>query len=103
MTTRFLLHVCLILMELEIARAYHRLNAVKTQQPVNYHWLRLAGVQGFEPQLPDPESGVLPLDDTPSPGSILYRRRPALSTRSGGATMHPPSTFTGGECTMRSS
>ncbi len=27
---------------------------------------RLAGVQGFEPQLPDPESGVLPLDDTPT-------------------------------------
>ena len=25
----------------------------------------VAGVQGFEPQLPDPESGVLPLDDTP--------------------------------------
>lgn len=25
----------------------------------------MAGVQGFEPQLPDPESGVLPLDDTP--------------------------------------
>ncbi len=26
----------------------------------------LAGVQGFEPQLTDPESAVLPLDDTPS-------------------------------------
>src|SRR5438874_361404 len=25
----------------------------------------LAGVQGFEPQLTDPESAVLPLDDTP--------------------------------------
>jgi hypothetical protein len=25
----------------------------------------LAGEQGFEPQLPDPESGVLPLDDSP--------------------------------------
>jgi hypothetical protein len=28
--------------------------------------VRRAEVQGFEPQLPDPESGVLPLDDTPS-------------------------------------
>ena len=27
----------------------------------------VAGEQGFEPQLPDPESGVLPLDDSPSP------------------------------------
>ena len=26
----------------------------------------MAGLQGFEPQLPDPESGVLPLDDSPS-------------------------------------
>jgi hypothetical protein len=25
----------------------------------------VAGEQGFEPQLPDPESGVLPLDDSP--------------------------------------
>jgi hypothetical protein len=25
----------------------------------------LAGVQGFEPQLADPESAVLPLNDTP--------------------------------------
>ena len=25
-----------------------------------------AGEQGLEPQLPDPESGVLPLDDSPS-------------------------------------
>ncbi len=25
----------------------------------------MAGEQGFEPQLPDPESGVLPLDDSP--------------------------------------
>ncbi len=32
---------------------------------------RLAGVQGFEPQLPDPESGVLPLDDTPMTGNIV--------------------------------
>ena len=27
----------------------------------------VAGEQGLEPQLPDPESGVLPLDDSPSP------------------------------------
>jgi hypothetical protein len=27
--------------------------------------LKLAGVQGFEPQLADPESAVLPLNDTP--------------------------------------
>ena len=49
-----------------------RLRALRTE---------LAGVQGFEPQLPDPESGVLPLDDTPvgqrkvyhcrAPGTIL--------------------------------
>ena len=32
---------------------------------------RLAGVQGFEPQLPDPESGVLPLDDTPMNGEFI--------------------------------
>ncbi len=25
----------------------------------------MAGEQGFEPRLPDPESGVLPLDDSP--------------------------------------
>lgn len=28
-------------------------------------FLSVAGEQGFEPQLPDPESGVLPLDDSP--------------------------------------
>ncbi len=27
----------------------------------------LAGVQGFEPRFPDPESGVMPLYDTPLP------------------------------------
>jgi hypothetical protein len=26
----------------------------------------MAGVQGFEPQLTDPESAVLPLNDTPT-------------------------------------
>ena len=26
----------------------------------------LAGEPGFEPRLPDPESGVLPLDDSPT-------------------------------------
>jgi hypothetical protein len=29
------------------------------------HWFSVAGVQGFEPQLADPESAVLPLNDTP--------------------------------------
>ena len=29
------------------------------------HCLSGAGVQGFEPQLADPESAVLPLNDTP--------------------------------------
>jgi hypothetical protein len=32
----------------------------------------LAGVQGFEPQLTDPESAVLPLNDTPSSLRTLY-------------------------------
>ena len=35
-------------------------------------------MQGFEPQLPDPESGVLPLDDIPS---LTY-----YSTAVGGAS-----------------
>jgi hypothetical protein len=34
----------------------------------------LAGEQGFEPQLPDPESGVLPLNYSP------LMSRPALAT-----------------------
>ena len=39
----------------------------KIQQVKNYHLLyKKAGVQGFEPQLADPESAVLPLNDTPS-------------------------------------
>jgi hypothetical protein len=29
------------------------------------HALSVAGVQGFEPQSADPESAVLPLNDTP--------------------------------------
>ena len=37
--------------------------------------LSMAGVQGFEPQLADPESAVLPLNDTP-----LYRTVAILST-----------------------
>ena len=36
--------------------------------------LSVAGVQGFEPQLADPESAVLPLNDTP-----LYRAAALLS------------------------
>lgn len=31
-----------------------------------YPFLKVAGVQGFEPQSADPESAVLPLNDTPS-------------------------------------
>src|SRR5690606_20533973 len=43
----------------------------------------LAGEQGFEPQLPDPESGVLPLDDSPMlPESIPILRRRVESFRS---------------------
>lgn len=38
----------------------------------------LAGVQGFEPQLTDPESAVLPLDDTP----IFGRQTDSKSTSS---------------------
>jgi hypothetical protein len=30
----------------------------------------LAGEEGFEPSLPDPESGVLPLDDSPVHGIL---------------------------------
>lgn len=36
----------------------------------------LAGVQGFEPQLTDPESAVLPLDDTPSSHMLEPGRTP---------------------------
>lgn len=36
----------------------------------------MAGVQGFEPQLTDPESAVLPLDDTPS--SMLEKVVPPI-------------------------
>lgn len=43
----------------------------RQKQPGGYHRRAeahhiVAGEQGFEPQLPDPESGVLPLDDSPS-------------------------------------
>ncbi len=31
----------------------------------SFVFANLAGVQGFEPQLADPESAVLPLNDTP--------------------------------------
>ncbi len=37
----------------------------KTQKRRSFHNFSLAGVQGFEPQLADPESAVLPLNDTP--------------------------------------
>ena len=50
--------------------------------------LCMAGVQGFEPQLPDPESGVLPLDDTPkapqkgrTPDSVRVRHLSLLRSR----------------------
>ena len=40
----------------------------------------VAGVQGFEPQLTDPESAVLPLDDTPpSRSKRLYPRFCSMS------------------------
>ena len=42
----------------------------------------LAGEQGFEPQLPDPESGVLPLDDSPMHGAESSMRRKSCSTLS---------------------
>ena len=34
--------------------------------PADSRRCSMAGLQGFEPQLPDPESGVQPLDDSPS-------------------------------------
>ncbi len=40
----------------------------------------LAGEQGFEPQLPDPESGVLPLDDSPMRAVEFSMRRKSCST-----------------------
>jgi hypothetical protein len=43
----------------------------------------LAGVQGFEPQLTDPESAVLPLNDTPSTyleQLVYYRTLPLMSS-----------------------
>ena len=42
-----------------------------------------AGAQGFEPQLTDPESAVLPLDDTPMRSN---------STLDGGALSNLPTT-----------
>ena len=37
---------------------------------------KLAGELGFEPRLPDPESGVLPLDDSPLGREIITRLLP---------------------------
>ena len=45
-------------------------------------WEALAGEQGFEPQLPDPESGVLPLDDSPMRVAEFSMRRKSCSTLS---------------------
>src|SRR5215208_1613498 len=42
----------------------------------------LAGEQGFEPQLPDPESGVLPLDDSPKRVDESSTRQKSCSTQS---------------------
>jgi hypothetical protein len=42
----------------------------------------LAGVQGFEPQLTDPESAVLPLNDTPLSLQTLYHVREVYNTAS---------------------
>ena len=48
----------------------------------------LAGEQGFEPQLPDPESGVLPLDDTPMRAKDYHA--PALSVEKKGSPVIQP-------------
>src|SRR5205814_2126481 len=43
--------------------------------------LCLAGAQGFEPQLTDPESAVLPLDDAPIFGVYILAKRGVLVKR----------------------
>ena len=50
-----------------------------TRKPPPGRGFREAAGQGFEPQLPDPESGVLPLDDpaTAYPGDYLHAARRA--------------------------
>ena len=44
----------------------------------------LAGEPGFEPRLPDPESGVLPLDDSPFLNVPEHDKRAFLSCQEGG-------------------
>jgi hypothetical protein len=39
---------------------------ISFQNPADFRPFSMAGEQGLEPQLPEPESGVLPLDDSPS-------------------------------------
>ena len=51
-------------------KAKLRVTMINGAIPYYADWSRLslsisAGVQGFEPQLADPESAVLPLNDTP--------------------------------------
>lgn len=43
----------------------HERNKIITKKGEVIH-LSMAGVQGFEPRLADPESAVLPLNDTPT-------------------------------------
>ena len=48
-----------------------------------------AGEQGFEPQLSDPESDVLPLDDSPSLRSMFKRKPKYRGTARTLATLDP--------------
>ena len=47
------------------------LHKKRRQDDLKSHPTALAGVQGFEPQLADPESAVLPLNDTPRHPTFL--------------------------------
>jgi hypothetical protein len=46
--------------------------------------IRLAGREGFEPSIPDPKSGALPLGDRPSPD--FYSRSPHAELKIGSST-----------------
>ena len=52
----------------------------KSGRQVTRRPLLVAEGQGFEPRSPDPESGVLPLDD-PSPRGALYYGGPHCANR----------------------
>jgi len=49
----------------------------------------LAGLQGFEPQLPDSESGVLPLDDSPTSGNKYTHSGRVMQPHRNEAVAHP--------------